>query len=344
MPSGRGLVLAAAALVLAVSGLALGVEEFVLLALAAFALLAWGAAVVLVQVRWTAASLAIDVDRPRSDVVVGGHGVVRLIVHSTGRGTLTPLVVEGPARWEVSHAGLHGALGARRVALVTGARVQTVAPRRRAPLRGRQVGWRLAALGPDTAVGVEAEVPTSQRGLWTLESSTVWCTDPLGLVSWPVVSTPRVHVFVVPDSSRTGAERLVPAGRSSGGGDAEGWAAPGGDEFAGLRPYVAGDRLSRLHWPALARSGELMVRDFVEPMAQLVEVPIDDRPAEIETSIRRAASLGVSLLERGAGVLLSTGGGERLVVSPAPGATTTLLRALATVAPATAPKATAPSP
>ena len=33
-----------------------------------------------------------------------------------------------------------------------------------------------------------------------------------------------------------------------------------GDEFYTMRAYVEGDDLRRIHWPSVARSGELMIR------------------------------------------------------------------------------------
>jgi uncharacterized protein (DUF58 family) len=40
-----------------------------------------------------------------------------------------------------------------------------------------------------------------------------------------------------------------------------------GDIVRGVRPYVRGDALRRVHWPATARAGELMVMEVEEPVA-----------------------------------------------------------------------------
>ncbi len=42
---------------------------------------------------------------------------------------------------------------------------------------------------------------------------------------------------------------------------------PGVSDFESLRAYVPGDRMSRVHWPATTRSGNLQVKQFVDPMA-----------------------------------------------------------------------------
>ncbi|MCB1063356.1 MAG: DUF58 domain-containing protein, partial [Verrucomicrobiae bacterium] len=38
-----------------------------------------------------------------------------------------------------------------------------------------------------------------------------------------------------------------------------------GDEFRGIRPYRSGDPVKTVHWPATARAGELMVREWDAP-------------------------------------------------------------------------------
>jgi uncharacterized protein (DUF58 family) len=51
----------------------------------------------------------------------------------------------------------------------------------------------------------------------------------------------------------------------------------GPGEIVGLRPYVPGDRLSLLHWPARARYGSWFVRQFSPEVGAQARLVVDDR-------------------------------------------------------------------
>src|SRR5213078_5296541 len=76
-----------------------------------------------------------------------------------------------------------------------------------------------------------------------------------------------------------------------------------------LRPYRQGSPATRIHWPTLARTGELMERRFVaDPRARPLVVvdshdPVGER--ELDAAVRAAASLAHHLAQHGGcGVLL----------------------------------------
>lgn len=48
-----------------------------------------------------------------------------------------------------------------------------------------------------------------------------------------------------------------------------------GDIVRGVRPYVRGDALRRVHWPATARAGDLMVMEVEEPVAPSLLIVLD---------------------------------------------------------------------
>ena len=106
-------------------------------------------------------------------------------------------------------------------------------------------------------------------------------------------------------------------------------------DFSGIRPYVPGDRLRLLFWPALARRDELMVRDFEDSGSHRVRVVADTRPligaAGCESVLATAAGLGLAALERGSLVELSTTAGEQVAVGPGPHGPLSLLRAVANI-------------
>jgi uncharacterized protein (DUF58 family) len=190
-------------------------------------------------------------------------------------------------------------------------------------------------------------VPTDARGLLTLSNLGLWCEDPFGLLARRITVVAPAHVVVYPMPANITAQ-----GRSTGAfpGGRERSPAAGttnalsGDELSGLRPYAPGDRLTRLHWPSLARTGELVVREFLEPQAGSLALLVDLRPAahsgdSIERTISRAAGFGVGALERGLTVELCTSTGERLVIAPNAAGHQTMLRALALLGASSAPPA-----
>jgi uncharacterized protein (DUF58 family) len=79
-------------------------------------------------------------------------------------------------------------------------------------------------------------------------------------------------------------------------------------EPRGVRPYRPGDHRRRVHWPATAHSGELMVREMEGPTAEPVtlEVRLAADAEAAERLAERAMGTIVSLVDRGASVLLAT--------------------------------------
>jgi uncharacterized protein (DUF58 family) len=210
------------------------------------------------------------------------------------------------------------------------------------------VARRLPDLRPGADVTLSISVPTSQRGLLTLSGIGLWCEDPFRLVARRVTVAPPAHVIVFPTPADVAAGRATgahPGGRerSSATGAAN---ALSGDELNGLRPYAPGDRLTRLHWPSMARSGDLVVRDFVEPEAGSLSLLVDLRPSahdaqSFEPTIARAAGYGVHALRRGITVELCTSTGDRVVIAPGAAGHQAMLRALALLGPASPPVAVA---
>ena len=114
-----------------------------------------------------------------------------------------------------------------------------------------------------------------RRGVFTSVAFEASALDPLGIFSfskkiagreeWVVYPTP----LVLPDAALTGAARY-------------GWqnvaraAQRGGSvEPNGVRPYVAGDPLRRIHWRQTARTGALSVIEFEESAALNIVLVLD---------------------------------------------------------------------
>lgn len=338
MPTRRGALAVAFAAGLAVSGAVYGVEEFVLLALALAAALLVGLAGIALTIPGVRRALRVEVLRPERELHVGDLSTLTVAVSDVGPRRLSDLWLERQGGWDVSLPGLdpEALLGAspparrRRFGSIASAvgRVVSSPEHRRVAL---------APLDPGGRVVTTVTVPTERRGLWSLAPRRVWITDPLGLVLVCVARSPGAHLVVCPRPAPPSTP-TAPAGLGAPDVTIEAHGHTragrgGGDELTGLRPYVPGDRLVRLHWPALARTGDLLVREFVEPEAPCVEVFVDDRPVLVEGAVANAAGVGVAALEAGSTVTLVTGSGDRLSVAPGPGARRTLLEALAVVAP-----------
>jgi uncharacterized protein (DUF58 family) len=87
-----------------------------------------------------------------------------------------------------------------------------------------------------------------------------------------------------------------------------------GQEFYTMRPYQQGDDLRRLHWPSVARTGELMIRQDESSRRASGLVLLDNRRSSLgqahqpafERAVSVAATLGVLLLRGGFSVRLAT--------------------------------------
>jgi len=81
-----------------------------------------------------------------------------------------------------------------------------------------------------------------------------------------------------------------------------------------MRPYVEGDDLRRIHWPSVARSGELMIRQDESTRRSTAVLFVDTRDTAVgqthtpcfEKVISGAASLGILLMRYGFSVKLAT--------------------------------------
>ncbi len=344
---------------LAVVGAAYGVEEFVLFAIVAAVLLVFGLVAVLARAHRATWGLRLTVHLPALEVSVGSVTAGSLVLSNVGSTAMPAVVVDDVRRyWSLSHPGLaqrrrEGGASAAGAAEI-GAGSDGAAPsegrvRGMAAVPRREGSTPVAGLAPGAQTMVAFAVPTGARGLADLAPVGVWCTDPFGLLATRVCVGPPAHVMVCPIPD-TLTDAAVPideerAGRVRARGDAMASRTQAGDEFSSLRPYVPGDRLTRLHWPALARTDTLVVREFVEPASGRLTLLVDLRPAAhsggtAEAAIARAAGLGVRALERGVSVELCTSSGERLEVSAGTSARLMLLRAMALLAPGSAPVAT----
>lgn len=155
-----------------------------------------------------------------------------------------------------------------------------------------------------------------RRGRRRLEPAVLVVRDPLGLHRREVRSADGGELLVLPRIEPV----LAPGEGDGGAGDAE--AEELGDgagvsalearavdfEIDGLRPYRDGSPASRIHWPAVARTGELIERRLVDGGDRSPLVVLDaERPEgdeSLDMAVRAAASLCVHLARAAGGCAL----------------------------------------
>jgi uncharacterized protein (DUF58 family) len=306
----------------ALAGALLGAEELVLLAFALCALLLSG----LVQSAYRASvartNWRVGVELPTTEAAVGGHLEMSVTLAAAGRGGATPVRLEDPEHcWErVSRAGPPKSERARR------------------PSPSRVVRVPQVDSGATAQFGVS--VPTERRGVFALAGLRLWCFDSFGLIAQRVALGPRATIVVhpVPAPVELRDEVLRGDGGTEDNPQQPVSSVPRRDsfgDFSGIRDYVPGDRLRLLWWPALARNGDLMVRDFEDSGPHRVHVVADIRAligeSGCESVLATAAGVGLEVLAQGSMVELSTTTGERIAIGPGPLGAQALLRAIAGV-------------
>jgi uncharacterized protein (DUF58 family) len=137
---------------------------------------------------------------------------------------------------------------------------------------------RVAACGPLTSTTWHTSARCRQRGIYTLGPTVLRFSDPLGCIGyeWQQQNTRRIVVY--PALVQLPAIRLR-RGQSGGLTKADLIQQAATPSVAGLREYTPGDLLSRIHWPTVARTQRLMVKEFDQERAGALWIAIDLRAA-----------------------------------------------------------------
>ena len=265
----------------------------------------------------TRRSLRVVVKVPVAEVSAGQSAVVEMTVANGSDHRRPPVLVEDPdGKWSVSHPGL----GESSVA-GTSQRASLWAPGG-APQAGAKppprVGSGARGRGPPGASAPGTEGRFLGRGgsrvpprfgchvLDPCAHSDPWAADSRRggrVVRGPVPPRrPSDHVGAsgardrVPDAGRGGGRRTPSRVASreqrrlaGGGGDRR----VVGGRAQRVAPLRTGRPAHALHWPSLARTGELVVREFLEPRAGSLSLLVDLRPsAHTVRSVEAAISRG----------------------------------------------------
>jgi uncharacterized protein (DUF58 family) len=159
------------------------------------------------------------------------------------------------------------------------------------------------------AAGVRVEVRFERRGRRELEPARLTIRDPLGLAErrlatepGSVLVLPRVEPVTGPEGAGAGALASRAARPLAGAAEVE---------IDGLRPYRPGSPAARIHWPTVARRGEVLERRLIADADSRPLVVLDARrpasPDALDRAVRAAASLTVHLARAGGCALLLPG-------------------------------------
>jgi uncharacterized protein (DUF58 family) len=172
------------------------------------------------------------------------------------------------------------------------------------------------ALDPGTTFEHHYDISATRRGRIDVGPLTIERADPLGLAGARTEVGDVQAVWVHP--------RRLPA-RTAGSGRLrhhhEGVVADrplrGAADIRSLREYVPGDELRHVHWRASARTGRLVVREYVDPVQPHCTVVLDNRPgtlapAAFEEAVDVAASVLWAAVGEGHRVTLCTAEGDAL--------------------------------
>jgi uncharacterized protein (DUF58 family) len=167
----------------------------------------------------------------------------------------------------------------------------------------RPVRLDIPPLGPGRATEAVYPLPTQRRGVVRVGPALIVKSDLLNLMRREISQTDVQTLWVHP---RVAALGPLPVGFAK---DLEGPtsdASPSGDvAFHALREYELGDDHRHIHWMSSARTGQLMVRHYVDNRRPNVTVVVDTEIAsyrserQFDLAIEVAASLGVSSLLHG---------------------------------------------
>ena len=144
------------------------------------------------------------------------------------------------------------------------------------PVLGDRPRFLLGRMAPQEQRVVEYAVRSSLRGRHPLGPLTVQLRDPFGLThrfsqvgsTDEIVVLPRIRALRGgrPPGNGVGAEGEIPH-----------MVALHGEDDQSIREYRDGDDLRRIHWPATARTGDLMVRQEDRPARRRAILVLDPR-------------------------------------------------------------------
>ena len=170
----------------------------------------------------------------------------------------------------------------------------------------------LGEIRPGARQQVRYELTPRARGRYRLGPLSVLVADPFDLVRKRIEFDVRHDVVVFPEIESISTGRpATPLGGSGEASTRQLFRAA--EEFYTMRAYEEGDDLRRIHWPSVARTGELMIRQDESSHRAAAAVFLDNRSSGLggsgpafERAVSAAASIGAHYLRTGFRLRLAT--------------------------------------
>lgn len=190
-------------------------------------------------------------------------------------------------------------------------------------LPDRETG-RIVVAPARRAVAWTVRTLCNRRGAYVVGPALLTTSDPFGLFAATRRAGSARSVLVLPATDELPA--FVPPTRElPGGARTRASGVESSPQVSGVRDYVPGDPLNRVHWPSTARTGRLMVKELEhEPTADVwialdldesVHIGAGDQSTE-EYAVRAAASIARRCLEAGRTVGLAMQSQRHVIVQP----------------------------
>ena len=150
---------------------------------------------------------------------------------------------------------------------------------------------------------VEVPVDFDRRGIYELGPAEVRALEPFRLLQFVRKFRDRTEAVVYPEVHELSGFSLGSGNTEAG---AHGALGQRGEEFAGLREYRRGDDRRHIHWKSVARTGEMVVKEFALQAPRRYTVVLDLRrqglrvsEQEVEDAVSAAASVLTHLRNEG---------------------------------------------
>ena len=134
----------------------------------------------------------------------------------------------------------------------------------------------LPRMDPGEQRRLRYSVRSRHRGAFPLGPVVLRQRDPFGLTFLTLQLSSRSEVLVLPRTHHLGEGRVRGTSRGSEG-EMPQMVALHGEDDVSIRSYRDGDELRRVHWPATAHRGELMVRQEDRPARRRAVLLLDSR-------------------------------------------------------------------
>jgi len=167
---------------------------------------------------------------------------------------------------------------------------------------GRPARLVMAGIPPRNQQSASYTLSCRHRGRYTLGPLAVFLSDPFGLARTRMTYGVENELVVYPQVEELEGRPLVSRGAGTGESAVRQLYRSAAD-FYTMRSYVTGDDLRRIHWPSVARTGELMIRQDEATRRSAAVVFLDNRVAALghrgspafERGVSAAASIALSM-------------------------------------------------